>query len=144
MSGGAVGVRVDAAKRNRLRGALAALPFIETAYLFGSVARGDAGPLSDIDVAVATRTAPAPEERMAVLAAVTGAIGRQKADVVFLHEATPALAFEVLRGEVLLAADEGARVEMEARIAQTWLDRAYYVERRLRWAAERMMDRGLA
>jgi predicted nucleotidyltransferase len=91
-----------------LRDFFAGLPEVRLAYLFGSLARGAAGPLSDVDVAVladreaveadagfggyATRLTTRLMERLAF----------SKVDLALLHAAPSLLRFLVVRDGVLL------------------------------------------
>lgn len=97
------------------------------AYLYGSQARGTAGPLSDVDVAVLLTGAPGAREclqaRLDVIAAVTDILARDDVDVAVLNEAPPALAFRVIHDGVLLHAQSAAiRVDYVARITIEYLD----------------------
>ena len=96
------------------------------AYLFGSVARGEEGPLSDVDVAVLFgRELSRGEAWNAMLRLGSGAsyaLGRE-ADVVVLEIAPPTLRFAVIdEGVVLLKEDEDQRVEFEVRAISEYLD----------------------
>lgn len=108
----------------RLRRALEAREDVVVAYLFGSVARGKAGPLSDVDVAVLLAEDRDPFTAfLEVAEEVARVVGPERADVVFLNEAPVALAYRVLRdGRVLLCRDEGARVEHWVRTVIRYLD----------------------
>lgn len=97
----------------RLTRALEPRPEILDAYLFGSQARGDAGALSDIDVAVFI------EEDLAVSGAygydaelitdLMTELGTNDIDVVLLNRAPPLLYHRVLRdGKLLVTRDLAA------------------------------------
>ena len=97
------------------------------AYLYGSYARGTAGPLSDVDVAVLLAGEPDARERFQARLGVTGAVmeilQRDDVDVAVLNEAPPALAFRVLRDGVLLYSHSDAiRRDYVARITIEYLD----------------------
>ena len=72
------------------------------AYIFGSVARGDASALSDVDVAVyidPTQAPASPYGYAADLSTVLGsAIGQNDIDVVVLNDAPPLLYHRVIAG----------------------------------------------
>ena len=94
----------------RLTRALEPRREILDAYLFGSVARGDAGALSDIDVAVFIDedvAAPGPYGYDAELITyLMTELGTNDIDVVLLNRAPPLLYHRVLRdGQLLLARD---------------------------------------
>jgi predicted nucleotidyltransferase len=102
------------------RGALAV-------YLFGSVARGEAGPASDVDVAVlfasdppATLDAP----QFAMEAELERLLGRE-VQVVALNRASPDLVHRVLRdGRLVLDRDRSARIRFEVRSRNEYFDMA--------------------
>lgn len=84
-------------------------PEVWAAYLFGSVARGTAGPLSDVDVAVLREPignrVTAWEERSRYAGDLARLLGRA-VDLVLLQEAGDTLSEEILReGQVVLEAD---------------------------------------
>lgn len=119
-------------------------PEITAIYLFGSVAEGHAGPLSDLDVGVlfaepAARSSSM-DQRLALIADVSHACRRVDVDVVILNEATPLLAYEVVgRGTLLFERDHHQRVAFEARAIDQYLDfapflaiSAGYLKRQLR------------
>jgi uncharacterized protein len=97
------------------------------AYLYGSHARGTAGPLSDVDVALLLEGEPSAQECFQARLAVTGALmdllRRDDVDVVVLNEAPPALAFRVIRDGVLLySRSDVVRREYVARVTIEYLD----------------------
>jgi predicted nucleotidyltransferase len=85
-----------------LRRCLSAHPQVRLALLFGSTARGDAGPESDLDVAVLAPGADA----LGLAAALRDATGRD-VDVVSLEEPTIPLLEELVRDAIVL--HEGSR-----------------------------------
>lgn len=108
-----------------LRAVLAEDLRVDCAWLFGSVARGDAGPLSDVDVAVLLDPAITPQDRVAVAAALVEELERRcgQVDLVLLEEASPLLRHRVfLHGFLLLERDARRRVAFEARAIQEYLD----------------------
>ncbi len=97
----------------RLTRALAPRPEILDAYLFGSQARGDAGALSDIDVAVyidEDLAEPGPYGYDAELIAdLMTELETNAVDVVLLNQAPPLLYHRVLRdGKLLVTRDPRA------------------------------------
>ena len=100
---------------------------ILVAYLFGSYARGTAGPLSDVDLAVLLDGEPDAHQRFQARLDITGAatdiLQRGDVDVAVLNEAPLALAFRVIRDGVLLyALSHTIRREYVARITIEYLD----------------------
>lgn len=86
---------------------------MEVAVLFGSYARGNAGPLSDLDIAVLLKAGLSRTERFLlrgdiaedvrkVVAQTSGSRSKIGVDIVDLDSAPPLLKFEVFRdGKVL-------------------------------------------
>jgi len=83
------------------------------AYLFGSQAEGTARPLSDIDLAVLLPSNLAGVERFRIQLKLIDDCGvafqRSDVDVVILNEASPLLAYEVVKHGKLLYEDEASR-----------------------------------
>ena len=107
-----------------LRRVLAEDPRIAYALVFGSSARGAAGPYSDVDVAVGL----APGLRLTALelgelaSRLEDAAGKP-VDLVLLEEAPPGLAYRVFRdGRPILERDRRAMVERKTRAILEYLD----------------------
>jgi predicted nucleotidyltransferase len=108
----------------RLRHLLAGAPGVLVAYLYGSHARGQAGPLSDVDVALLL-DGDDEERRLELTAAIAHAVAPARADVVILNDAPSALSYRVLRdGTVLASRDERVRVQHWVRTVDRYLDMA--------------------
>ncbi len=100
---------------------------VALAYLYGSQARGDAGPLSDVDVAIMFRLALTRKERwrrrLALGQELMRILGRDDLFVADLAEASPLLKDEVRReGRLLYCADEALRVEFEVEVLREFVD----------------------
>jgi len=98
------------AKLTELAELFAAEP-VDVAYLFGSVAWGDTGPLSDVDVALLLRTGVSREAtfdlRLHMMTALGRAFDADEIDVIVLNDAPLLLQHRVLRdGKVLFCRDE--------------------------------------
>ena len=78
--------------------ALEAWPTVGAAWLFGSVAEGSTGPLSDVDVAVLGCAALSFDERAQMAVDLTRAVGRP-CDVVAVEYASPVLGMEIVRSD---------------------------------------------
>jgi predicted nucleotidyltransferase len=87
-----------------LREALAALPAVKLAVVFGSAARGKSGPGSDVDLGLRLEPHTATARREAVAAA--GRAVRREVDAVDLDTAPPLLRFQIARDGVLLVERE--------------------------------------
>lgn len=98
---------------------------IAAAYLFGSVARGTAGPDSDVDLAVLYAADPPGtlEARPFRLEAeLERALGRP-VQVVLLNDAPADLVHRVLRdGRLVLERDRSARIRFEVRARAEYFD----------------------
>jgi predicted nucleotidyltransferase len=130
-----------------IRAALAAIPSIRVAYLFGSRARGAARPDSDLDIAIALPREMEDAERgrikLQVIDALTASLGRlgELADIVDLDRAGSAVAFAAIaQGKCAYARDRADRVRLETRIARRYDDERPYREL-MRAAAVRAAER---
>jgi uncharacterized protein len=103
-----------------LANALESRTGVRLAILFGSAARGEAGPGSDLDVGVLFE--PGGGDAPGLEVALARATGR-RVDVVRLETAPPLLRFEVARdGRVLLERTPHAWVDFRARAMTDWWD----------------------
>jgi predicted nucleotidyltransferase len=107
---------------------------VALAYLFGSQAKGEVGPLSDIDVAVYFDESVPREEyfdwRLEVSGALTDLFKTDKVDLVVLNEVPPLLAHRIVKeGVPLFCRDEKIRIEFEVRAVLNYLDWKPYVEK---------------
>lgn len=111
-------------------------------YLFGSQARGQGGPLSDVDIAVlladGAPEAEAFEKRLTLMAEIGHQLGRNDVDVLILNHSPLALAYRVLRdGLLLYCRDEARRVAFTAKTVSMYLDFKPILERHERAILER-------
>jgi predicted nucleotidyltransferase len=119
---------LDAAARERLASALDREGVV-AAMLIGSQARGDTGPLSDVDVAVWHEPGLDPSERLSLqlslITAAGHALGTDEVDVVMLNRAPPPLRHRAIRDAVrLVERDPEERVRLETRAILDYLDTA--------------------
>lgn len=109
------------------------LKAVDCAWVFGSAARGEAGPLSDLDVALLLREDLDPDTRAGTRMFVAGQlqrIGGRLVDVTVLNDAPPALQHRVLRdGRLVYCRDEARRVRFEVRAIREFLDFQPVLER---------------
>lgn len=96
------------------------------AYVYGSHARGTAGPLSDVDVGVLLNEGSDYfQRRVDLTRAVAEVTGDDAADVVVLNDAPIALSYRVLRdGKVILSRDERSRIRFVVQTIDRYLDMA--------------------
>lgn len=114
----AAAVAQAAAPAPVLRAFFAARADVLVAYLFGSVARGTSGPLSDIDVAVLLcwdmDERQASDIALDLAARLPQALGMPRVDVLVLNRAPVRLAWEAVReGVVVWGEDSPERVDFE-------------------------------
>lgn len=105
--------------RDRLRAFFSARDDVEAAWVFGSVARGHSGPMSDVDVAILP-AAEVPHEkwwdlRLDLMSRLPGVLGVHEVDVVAMPEASVTLGFEIASDGVQVFG-EGSRAAAEASI----------------------------
>lgn len=95
---------------------LTGVPNLDAVYLYGSVARGEGGPTSDVDLGFLYTTPPARtllEQPFQIEADLTAAVGRP-VQIVVLNDAPPDLVHRVLSdGELLVERDRGRRIAFE-------------------------------
>jgi predicted nucleotidyltransferase len=112
----------------RLSQALAEAPDgVLAAYLFGSAARGELRPRSDVDVAVlfVERPPATLDSPVFALASRLEGVLRLPVEVVALNTAPPDLVHRVLRdGKLLLERDRSARIRFEVRARNEYFDMA--------------------
>jgi predicted nucleotidyltransferase len=114
------------ALEERLRQLLADAPAeVAAAYLFGSVARGQARPDSDVDVGVLFRERPAARLADPALRLQDELAARLElpVQVVTLNDAPPDLLHRVLRdGRLLLDRDRALRIRFEVKARNAYFD----------------------
>ena len=117
---------LDAAALDRLTHALDRKGVV-AAMLIGSQARGNAGPLSDIDIAVWHEPDLDPSQRLSLQLGLAvdagGALGTDEIDIVMLNRAPPLLRQRAIRDAVrLVERDPKKRVRFEASALLEFLD----------------------
>ena len=111
--------------RERVRAFFDAEPSALAVYLFGSTARGDAGPTSDVDVAVLFDAPPV----ATLMGPALSLVGRLEqllgtpVDLIVLNRASADLVHRVLRdGELLVDRDSGRRIRFEVAKRNEYFD----------------------
>lgn len=107
------------------------------AYLFGSRARGNPGPLSDMDIAVYVDSDKMRTGffnlRLKLLGALNDFFRTDRIDLVILNEAPPLLAHRILRdGKVVFCGNHRRRQDYEVKAVLEYLDWQPRLERYLR------------
>jgi predicted nucleotidyltransferase len=100
---------------------------VNTVYLFGSAARNDRGPVSDLDFAIQAKIGLSDRQRfrlkLTMLDRLSKAFSTDAIDVVLLEEAPPLLAHRILKdGKILYCRNPLLRVRNEFRLLTTYLD----------------------
>ena len=100
---------------------------VVAAYLFGSVARGDDGPTSDVDVGIVLAAGPARDmaalENVGSLHADLERRLRRDVDLAVLNDASPDLLHRVLRDGLLVhESDHAARIGFEVKARNDFFD----------------------
>jgi uncharacterized protein YutE (UPF0331/DUF86 family)/predicted nucleotidyltransferase len=99
---------------------------VKFAYLFGSRARGKAGPLSDTDVAVYfDRRIKFGDYRLNLMERLAKILKSDNLDLVVLNQAPPLLKHEIIKYGRLLKDDTSRRIPFEAEVIRECLDTAY-------------------
>ena len=135
----------DVVLLDKIQRALAPLPEVQAALLFGSRATGRAKLDSDIDVGVLLDLTCSPNDPSARARRLLGALARELAadrlDLVVLNEAPPALAFQILKyGRVAFERERSFLHRLRVRVYSQHSDR----EPTERFFRERLKLRALA
>jgi predicted nucleotidyltransferase len=106
-----------------------AYPFIAAAYQFGSTARGQEGPLSDLDIAILVddKRAPSTLDLLRIELLLAYELQRQLAvsevDLINLNRQRVPLQYSVLRtGRLIYEADAQYRIHFVQKVIQAYLD----------------------
>jgi uncharacterized protein len=95
---------------------------LDALWLFGSEARGDARPDSDVDLAVLFARTPSPEATLHARAVIADIVGRP-VDLVDLERASAVLAMQVLRhGTLVVERDRRHRVRFASALPGRYED----------------------
>jgi predicted nucleotidyltransferase len=108
------------------------VPGLAAAYLFGSVARGEARASSDVDVGLLYETPPASTllGQPLLAAAELESKLKRRVDLVVLNGASPDLVHRVLRdGILLLQPNPSVRIAFEVRMRNQYFDLLPYLRR---------------
>jgi len=110
---------------DRLRSRISSLQAVRLAVLFGSNARGEAGPRSDVDLGVLLD--PDTRDLRIHVEAELGRAAEREVDVIFLGDAPPLLRFEISReGVLLFEKEDGLWTDFKVRAMVDWWDWAPY------------------
>ena len=108
-------------------------PLVKLAYLFGSQASGNTGPLSDYDFAVYADTKDNKESfylKCRLSGRIGGILNTDKVDVVMLdHSDSPVLKYNAIAEGILLYEQEPYKVQVEPRILNEYFDYTEHMSR---------------
>ena len=111
------------------------------AYLFGSTARGEAGCLSDIDIAVLFDEALPKKEgfdlQLKLIIDIGALLKTNSVDLVVLNDCPLLLAFNIIRDGIILKSDENKRIRFETRIMSRYLDEQFHIKRHAKESLKR-------
>ncbi len=125
---------------DRLRSRISSLPAVRLAALFGSQARGEARPRSDVDLGVLLDP-DTPAVRWQIVEELER-VAEREVDVIFLAEAPPLLRFEISRDGVLLfEKEDGLWTDVKVRAMVDWWDWAPYSRLFTKAAVRRLRER---
>lgn len=122
---------------DRLRSILIDEPRVRFGYLFGSAARGDRRPNSDVDVAVYLDPRGALLDDAALQDRLEDAVGGPAVDLVVLNDAPLWLRFRAVAGRPVFARDEGERIADREWVEKGFLDFKPFHDEYLRATRER-------
>jgi uncharacterized protein len=139
---------ISDAQTAAMAGYLSTVPEVVLGFLFGSYARGQSRPDSDVDCAVLLANDAPPggtfDLRLRLMDGLARAIGRDDVDVVVLNEAPLALAYRVLRdGKLLFCRDHAAYVRYRLRTLDLYFDFAPLLERHQAMFLKRVSEEGI-
>ena len=125
---------------DRLRNRIATLPAVRLAVLFGSTARGEARPRSDVDLGVLLD--PDTRDLRIHVEAELGRAAEREVDVIYLGEAPPLLRFEISReGVLLFEKEDGLWTDVKVRAMVDWWDWAPYARMFTAAAVRRLREK---
>jgi predicted nucleotidyltransferase len=99
---------------------------VKFAYLFGSMANGSTGPLSDLDIAVyLDGRLNSFTAKLHLMEALAKKLASEQFDLVVLNQAPVVLQFEVIKHGKVLKEDKPRRITFETQVLRAYLDYGY-------------------
>ena len=134
-------------KEEKVRELLNKQKHVKLAYLFGSVAEGKEGKLSDVDIAVFLDESLSKKERfdlqLKLISGLTGILKTDRIDLIVMNDAPLLLKYNIIKHGKILKDNIETRVKVESRILSDYLDMKYYIDRHTDLAIERIAKKGL-
>jgi len=120
---------------------------VKLAYLFGSVAEGKEGKLSDFDIAVFFDEFMSKKERfnlqLKLMSEMTSILRTDKVDITVMNDAPLLLNYNIIKHGKILKDDIETKIRIESRILSDYLDMKYYIDRHTNLAIKRIAKMGL-
>ncbi|MBI1870252.1 MAG: nucleotidyltransferase domain-containing protein [Chlamydiae bacterium] len=123
-------------------------PEIQIAYLFGSLAKGEDHPESDVDLAILLNETSSPSQtsyryKAELISELMSFLKTKRIDLSILNESPLLLCFNVVHDGILLhSKNEIMRIQFEARTMSFYFDQEYYYRRHAELALERIARGG--
>jgi len=120
---------------------------VKLAYLFGSVAEGKEGKLSDVDIAVFLDESLSKPERfnlqLKLISGLTSIMKTDRIDLTVMNNAPLLLKYNIIKHGKILKEDTETKIRVESGILSDYLDMKYYIDRHTNLAIKRIAKRGL-
>ena len=120
---------------------------VKLAYLFGSVAEGKEGKLSDVDLAVFLDESLSKKERfnlqLKLMSELTSILKTDRIDLTVMNNAPLLLKYNIIKHGKILKGDKETKIKVESGILSDYLDMKYYIDRHTNLAINRIAKRGL-
>lgn len=134
--------------QNKLMEFLSKQERVKLAYLFGSVARGEAGKLSDVDMAVLLDDSLNKKERfdlqLKLISDMTAILKTDGVDLVVMNDAPIALNYEIIKANhPVFVRDRGEKIDFEHGVLSSYLDRRYYEKRAASEFLKKVAEEGI-
>ncbi|GBE55022.1 nucleotidyltransferase domain protein [archaeon BMS3Bbin15] len=135
-------------EQNKLVEFLSKQGHVKLAYLFGSVARGEEGKLSDVDVAVLLDDSLDKKERfdlqLELISGITEILKTDGVDLVIINDAPLSLNYEIIKANYpIFVRDEAEKIDFEHGVLSRYLDRRYYEKRAAARFLEKVAEKGI-
>lgn len=121
--------------------------YVELAYLFGSTAENQRGPLSDIDIGVYLSSKLTKgeriEKRLELTAELAGFLKTEKIDLIVMNDSSPVINFEIIKSNIpVFVKNEDLKLDVEQKAMSSYLDRKYHEDLLNRAFLERIEEKG--